>query len=48
MLGLWFFTSKYIKIIFLEKKLFLRTAYQNDLKILKNIYLKQRKKIKKF
>jgi len=39
-----FFTIKYIKIIFffIFKKLFLTSAHQNDLKILKNIYLKQK------
>jgi hypothetical protein len=42
-----FFIWKYIKIIyfFIFKKLFLILAHQNDLKISKNINLKQRKNI---
>jgi hypothetical protein len=44
----YFLQKKYIKIIFfLFKKLFLSSAHQNNLKIQKNINLKQRK-IKNF
>jgi len=35
-----YFIWKYIKILFFKKKLILTSAYQNDLKILKNINLK--------
>jgi len=40
-----FFVKKYIKIIFffIFKKLFLTSTYQNDMKTLKNINLKQKK-----